>query len=75
MCTKNKQRKNNNFISKDGGIRVKNISAYWLPDFKLQKVIGGTIYFVSGSYEGTETLDKKLRRILTRREVGDIHDK
>ena len=62
------------FIGKDGRIRVRNLSAYWLPDFTLQKVIGGTIYSVSGSYDGVETLDKKLRRILTRG-TGDIHDK
>ena len=61
--------------SNSGNIRVKNLSAYWLPEFKLQKVIGGTIYTVSGSYEGTETLDKKLERILIQQGNGDKHDK
>ena len=75
MCTKNEQRKNNHFIGIDGDIRVKNISAYWLPDLTLQKVIGGAIYTVSGSYEGTETLDKKLHRILVQQGNGDNHDK
>ena len=73
MCTKNEQRKSNHFISKNGGVRVKNISAYWLPDFTLQKVIGGTVYSVSGSYEGIETLDRKLSRILSQK-TGDKHD-
>jgi len=66
--------KHNYRIAKDGYIRVKNLSAYWLPDFTLQKVIGGTLYSVSGSYDGTETIDKKLSRILTHQSTGDIHD-
>lgn len=49
---------------KNGGLQVKNISACWLPGFTLHRTIGGTVYAVSGSYEGTETLDKKLRRIM-----------
>lgn len=48
---------------------VKNLSAYWLPEFTLQRVISGTIYSVSGSYEGTETLDKKLQRILIQQDI------
>lgn len=52
------------FIGADGNICVKNISAFWLPEFTLQKEIGGTVYSVSGSYTGTETLDKKLLRIM-----------
>lgn len=54
----------NFFMGHDGHIRVKNISAYWLPEFTLHREIGGTIYAVSGSYEGTEPLDGKLRRIM-----------
>ncbi len=57
----------------DGQFYMKNISAYWLPDIRLKKEISGTIYTVSGSYEGTTTLDRKLRRILL--QGGDIHDK
>ena len=52
------------YIGQDGYIRVKNISAFWLPEFTLQKEIGGTVYSVSGSYTGTETLDRKLLRIM-----------
>ena len=73
MCTENERRKNNHLIGIDGHIRVKNLSAYWLPDFTLQKVIGGTIYSISGSYEGIETLDRKLSRILSQG-TGDKHD-
>ena len=49
---------------KDGNIVIPNLSAWWLPEFTLKKEIGGTIYTVSGTYEGTETLDKKLERIM-----------
>ena len=30
----------------------------------MQKEIGGTLYTVTGSYDGTETLDKKMERIM-----------
>lgn len=52
------------FTGPDGHIWVKNLSAFWLPEFTLQKEINGTIYSVSGSYNGTETLDRKLLRIM-----------
>lgn len=52
-------------------IRTKNISACWLPRLTLHRKIGGTIYSVSGSYEGTETLDRKLRRIMEQRLEGE----
>lgn len=48
----------------NGQFKAKNFSAYWLPELTLCREIGGTIYAVSGTYEGTETLDKKLGRIL-----------
>lgn len=50
----------------DGHLCVRNFSAFWLPELTLQKKIGGTLYVVDGSYEGTETLDRKLRRIMAR---------
>ena len=49
-----------------GNIVVKNLSAYWLPDVKIVDKYVGTEYTVTGSYEGTETLDKKLKRIIIR---------
>ena len=45
-------------------IVVKNLDAYWLPEMKLVEEIDGTIYAVTGSYEGTEMLDQKLSRIM-----------
>ena len=32
---------------------------------------GGTEYTVTGSYEGTETLDKKLKRIMEQNAADD----
>ena len=45
-------------------IVAKNLSAYWIPEMKLVEEIDGTIYTVTGSYEGTEMLDQKLSRIM-----------
>jgi hypothetical protein len=39
-------------IDECGQIRAKNLSAYWIPELTVQEKIGGTIYTVSGSYEG-----------------------
>ena len=50
----------------EGHIVVKNLSAYWLPNIRIEREIAGTVYTVTGSYEGTETLDKKLLRIMIR---------
>lgn len=72
---KNTENHNNTKLhkGKDGHLHVKNLLGYWLPDVRLQRKIGGTVYTVSGSYEGTATLDRKLRRILL--QGGDIHDR
>lgn len=57
------QRRHEFHFDVDGHIRVKNPSAFWLPELTLQKEINGTIYTVTGCYVGTETLDRKLTRI------------
>lgn len=54
-----------------GNIVVKNLSAFWLPDVKIVDEQGGTEYIVTGSYEGTETLDKKLHRIMEQNAADD----
>lgn len=51
-------------INKNGHIHVKNPSAYWIPELTLQREIGGTIYTVSGSYSGSNLLDKKILRVM-----------
>ena len=51
-------------VGNDGDIRVQNVSAYFLPEIKLLKEIGGTVYSVTGSYDGMAPLDRKLERIM-----------
>ena len=52
----------------------KNLSAFWLPEFTLQKEIGGTVYTVTGSYDGVETLDKKMERIMGEKFTEKMED-
>lgn len=66
-------RKRKNYQVKDGLVTVKNISAYWQDDIVVQENICGTTYTVDGSYEGTETLTSKLKRILTNEEKRADH--
>jgi len=54
--------------------RKRDIFAYWLPEFTLKRNIAGTVYSVSGSYDGTERLDRKLSRIFVQQDLGDRHD-
>ena len=58
-------------FDENGNIVVKNPSAFWLPDIKIVEEHGGTEYTVTGSYEGTETLDKKIKRILEQNAAND----
>ena len=51
-------------INESGHIVVKNLSAYWIPTLRVEREIHGTVYTVTGSYEGTELPDRKLTRIL-----------
>lgn len=51
-------------FDKKGNIVVKNPSAFWLPKVEIVDEIGGTEYTVTGSYDGEETLDRKLKRIM-----------
>ena len=61
-------------FDKKGNIVVKNPSAFWLPDVKIVEQVGGTEYTITGSYEGTETLDKKLKRIMEQNAANDKSD-
>ncbi len=47
----------------NGNLHTKNISAYWIPELTITEEIGGTIYTVTGSYEGMESFLRKLERI------------
>ena len=66
--------RHNFWFDEDGHICVKNPSAFWLPEFTLQKEIGGTIYSVTGTYDGTETLDKKMERIMAEKFTEKLED-
>ena len=66
--------KRNFSFDENGNIIVKNLSAFWLPDVNIVENIGGTEYTVTGSYEGTETLDKKLKRIMEQNAADDESD-
>ena len=46
-----------------GRIHVRNLSAYWIPELTVTEEIGGTVYTVTGSYEGTESFVLRLDRI------------
>ena len=61
-------------ITKDGHLRVKNLSAFWLPELTLQKEIGGTIYSVTGTYDGMGMLDKKMERIVAEKLIEKLGD-
>lgn len=36
-------------INEAGHITVKNLSAYWIPEIKVEREIHGTVYTVTGS--------------------------
>ena len=55
----------------NGNLRTNNLSAYWLPDITVTKVIHGTTYIVTGSYEGTDSIVPKIERILVRDAMND----
>ena len=58
------------FVGEDGAIRVRNVSAYFVPEIKLLKEIGGTVYSVTGGYDGMAPLDRKLERIMEQNLTG-----
>lgn len=55
-------------IDEAGHIVVRNLSAYWIPEIKVEREIHGIVYTVTGSFEGNEFLEKKLTRILLKNE-------
>ena len=57
-----------------GNIVVKNPSAFWLPKVEIVDEIGGTEYTVTGSYDGEETLDSKLKRIMEQNAANAADD-
>ena len=58
-------------IDESGQIHVKNLSAYWIPELTVTEVIHGTLYTVTGSYEGTGSFLRKLERIAAKNILED----
>lgn len=61
-------------INENGHIHVKNLSAYWIPELTTVEVIAGTLYTVTGSYEGTESFLCKLERITAKKFAEKLED-
>ena len=61
-------------MDEGGDIRVKNFSALWLPECTVQKGIGGTVYTVTVSYDGTEPLNRKMERIMAEKFTVKMED-
>ena len=59
-------------FDENGNIVVKNISAYWIPELTVTEEISGTIYTVTGSYEGEDSFIRKLERIATRKFTNQL---
>ena len=56
----------------DGNIHIKNTSAYWIPVLTVTEEISGTIYTVTGSYEGEDSFIRKLERITSRKFTNQL---
>ena len=69
-----KQRCVNYWFDVDGRIHVKNLSAYWIPQLTITEEISGTLYTVTGSFEGTESLIRKLERITAKKFTEKVED-
>ena len=69
-----KQRCVNYWFDEDGRIHVKNLSAYWIPQLTITEEISGTLYTVTGSFEGTESLTRKLERITAKKFTEKVED-
>ena len=57
-------------IDESGALHVQNRSANELPEITLTKEISGTVYTVTGSYDGIELLDRKLERVMEQNMTG-----
>ena len=51
------------WFDEDGHLHAKNPSAWWIPELTIEREIGGTVYTVTGSFNGDEGMLRKLERI------------
>lgn len=66
--------RHNFWFDEEGHICVKNLSAFWVPELTVTEVIHGTVYSVTGSYEGTESFVRKLERITSKKFAEKMED-
>ena len=61
-----------------GNLCTRNLSAYWIPKLTVTEEISGTVYTVTGSYEGEQSFLRKLERIAAKnysKKLEADHDK
>lgn len=68
------QRRPEIMIDENGIRRVKNESAYWIPEITISEKIGNTVYTVTGTYEGETSFVRKLERIMARKFAKEMED-
>ena len=51
------------YRDENGNLHCRNISAYQIPSISLTEEISGTVYTVTGSFEGSQNMLRKLERI------------
>ena len=64
----------NCYFNEGGHLCVKNLSAFWIPELTVTEVIHGTVYTVTGSYEGMESFVRKLERITNKKFTEKMED-
>ena len=53
---------------------MKNLSAFCITELSITEIIHGTVYTVTGSYEGTESFVRKLERITSKKFTEKMED-
>ena len=61
-------------IDKNGSIVVGIPLSNQIPSIKLEREIGGTIYIVTGSYDGTKSLPAKVVRLMQQDVKNDLQE-
>ena len=51
------------YRDENGNLHCRNISAYQIPSISLTEEISGTVYTVTGSFDGSQNMLRKLERI------------
>ena len=71
---KPRELRRNCWFDEGGNLHAKNISAYWIPELTVTEEISGTVYTVTGSYEGTESFLRRLERITAKKFTEKMED-